>query len=103
MNTRKRTPEDWRYLYYRVGAHFCWWSAFGLALALTVMRLDNSPTELPSKFEQISGIFVILLMGVAISLGSALARMRLAKTIANVFEAGIAVGRFQDEHGGTRK
>lgn len=96
MDSRKKTPEDRRYLLYRVGAHLAWWSAFGLALALTAIRLAHEATDPPTRFEQLSGIFIILLMGAAIALGSALARMRLARTITRVFEAGMMVGHFQD-------
>lgn len=83
--------EDFRYTAYRLGAHFCWWTAFAWTAALTWVRLIGSPLDPPTKFEQVSGLFIILLMGGAIAMGSALARMRLAKTITEVFNVGVKV------------
>jgi hypothetical protein len=97
MDSREKTTEDRRYLFYRLGAHFAWWSAFGLAAALTISRVSREVMAPPTRFEQVSGIFIILLMGVAIALGSALARMRLARTITRVFEAGMMVGHLQGQ------
>lgn len=98
MYTRKKSAEDKRYLFYRIGAHASWWGAFALAVTLTASRLAREVGEPPTRFEQISGIFIILLMGVAIALGSALARMRLARTITRVFEAGMMVGHFKNDN-----
>lgn len=91
MMAAKRTAEDFRYLAYRLGAHLAWWAAFGWTVALTIVNLSRPVTALPNLFQRVSGLFIILLMGVAIALGSALARMRLAKTIAKVFETGVGV------------
>lgn len=102
MYTRKKSPEDRRYLFYRIGAHASWWGALALAAILTASRLAREVGEPPTRFEQISGIFIILLMGVAIALGSALARMRLAKTISRVFEAGMMVGHFHENDNDTK-
>jgi hypothetical protein len=89
--TSNGMSEDVRYKLYRLGAHFAWWSAFAWTVALTIVNLSRPVTSLPTVFQRISGLFIILLMGVAIALGSALARMRLAKTIAKVFNVGISV------------
>ncbi len=83
--------EDARYVLYRFGAHFCWWTAFAWTAFLTWVNLNQSARALPSTFQRISGLFIILLMGCAIALGSALSRMRLARTIAGVFAAGVDV------------
>lgn len=91
MMAAKRTAEDVRYLAYRLGAHLAWWSAVAWTIALTVVNLSRPVTTLPNLFQRISGLFIILLMGIAIALGSALSRMRLAKTIAKVFETGVGV------------
>lgn len=86
-----KTSEDYRYKTYRLGAHLAWWSAFGWTAALTYVNLTRPIDALPNTFQRISGLFIILLMGVAIALGSALARMRLARTITHVFEVGVGV------------
>lgn len=91
MMAAKRTAEDVRYLAYRIGAHLAWWSAFAWTAILTYVNLSHPVTALPNTFQRISGLFILLLMGIAIALGSALARMRLAKTIAKVFETGVGV------------
>lgn len=91
MQTRKRTAEDRRYLVFKIGAHVCWWLAFAWAVGLTWARVAADPTTPPGTFERVSSIFIILLMGAAISLGSSLSRMRLARTITDVFEAGMTV------------
>lgn len=83
--------EDFRYKAYRLGAHLTWWGAFAWTAALTWVNLTRPATALPTVFQRVSGLFIILLMGLAISLGSALARMRLAKTIQEVFRAGMTV------------
>lgn len=83
--------EDFRYKVYRIGAHASWWGAFAWTSILTWVNLTRPATALPNTFQRVSGLFIILLMGVAIALGSALARMRLAKTIARVFEVGVSV------------
>lgn len=103
MQTRKKTKEDRRFLIYQVGAYVSWIAAFGLTTYLTVVRLGRELTEPPTRFEQLSGIFIILAMGVAIALGSALSRMKLARTITKVFQAGMALGRYQDHDGTIRK
>jgi hypothetical protein len=82
--------EDTRYKLYRWGAHLAWWGALGWAIALTWVNLQRG-AALPGAFQRISGIAIILLVGVAIALGSALSRMRLARTIGNVFEAGMRI------------
>lgn len=102
MYTRKKSSEDRRYLLYRIGAHGAWWGAFAWTAILTVSKLQREITEPPTRFEQVSGLFIILLMGVAIALGSALARMRLAKTISRVFEAGMMVGHFHENDNDTK-
>lgn len=83
--------EDMRYRLYRLGAHAAWWTAFAWTVALTWVNLSRPATALPNTFQRVSGLFIILLMGVAIALGSALARMRLAKTITQVFRVGAQV------------
>lgn len=87
----KRTGEDARYVLYRLGAHLAWWSAFAWLAVLTYVNLTRPAMALPNVFQRISGLFIILLMGIAIALGSALSRMRLARTIAKVFETGVGV------------
>ena len=88
--------EDTRYVVYRLGAHIAWWSAAAWTAVLTWVNLSRPVTALPSTFQRISGLFIILLMGVAIALGSALARMRLARTITKVFEAGVTVALIEE-------
>ena len=83
--------EDLRYRLYRAGAHFSWWGAFAWTAALTWVNLNRPATAVPSTFQRVSGLFIILLMGIAIALGSALSRMRLARTITQVFETGVNV------------
>jgi hypothetical protein len=83
--------EDVRYRLYRFGAHAAWWTAFGWTVALTWVNLSRPATALPNTFQRVSGLFIILLMGIAIALGSALSRMRLAKTVAQVFRVGADV------------
>lgn len=83
--------EDTRYNVYRIGAHGAWWGALALTVALTVVNLLADPLSPPSAFQRVSGIFIVLMIGCGIALGSALARMRLADTIADVFETGLKV------------
>lgn len=83
--------EDKRYRLYRFGAHAAWWSAFVWTAALTWVNLARPATALPNTFQRVSGLFIILLMGIAIALGSALSRMRLADTITSVFKVGVNV------------
>lgn len=83
--------EDARFQVYRIGAHGSWWGALILTVILTVMNLSANPLEPPNTFQRIAGIFIVFLIGVGIALGSALARMRLADTIADVFETGLKV------------
>lgn len=84
--------EDRKYVLYRVGAHCAWWGATLWTAALTWMNVTRPALSLPTTFQRVSGLFILLLMGVAIALGSTLARMRLAKTITEVFQAGVTVG-----------
>lgn len=98
MMMTRRTSEDVRYLTYRIGAHLAWWGAFAWTGVLTYINLSHPVTALPNLFQRISGLFILLLMGIAIALGSALSRMRLARTITGVFEAGMQVA-FSREHG----
>lgn len=86
-----KTSEDYRYNLYRFGAHAAWWSAFAWTAALTYVNLTRPAMALPNTFQRVSGLFILLLMGIAIALGSSLARMRLAKTITSVFEVGVTV------------
>lgn len=83
--------EDVRYRLYRFGAHFAWWSATAWTAILTWVNLTRPVTALPSTFQRVSGLFILLLMGIAIALGSALSRMRLARTITQVFQVGVEV------------
>lgn len=83
--------EDVRYNLYRFGAHTAWWGAAAWSTALTWENLHSSPLKPPSDFIRVSGIFILLLMGVAIALGSALSRMRLGKTISGVFQTGLSI------------
>jgi hypothetical protein len=87
----KRNAEDVRYLAYRIGAHVAWWGSFAWTAALTWINLSRPVAALPTTFQRVSGLFILLLMGVAIALGSSLARMRLAKTITKVFDVGMNV------------
>lgn len=83
------TPsEDTRYKIYRVGAHVAWWTAFTWTAVITYISLNQDSMTPPSSFQRVSGLGIILLMGVAIALGSTLSRMRLSATILAVFEAG---------------
>lgn len=86
-----KVDEDARYKVYRVGAHAAWWGAFVWVGLLTWVNLNRPAMALPNTFQRISGLFIILLMGIAIALGSSLSRMRLAKTITGVFETGMNV------------
>lgn len=88
---KSRSDEDTRYVIYRLGAHGAWWGAFAWTVALTWVNLTRPALAPPDTFQKISGLFIILLMGVAIALGSALSRMRLARTITRVFEVGVDV------------
>src|SRR4051812_28777764 len=83
--------EDFRYKAYRLGAHLAWWGAFAWTSILTWVNLTRPAAALPNTFQRVSGLFIILLMGLGISLGSALARMRLARTIEKVFRVGVSV------------
>jgi hypothetical protein len=87
----KRNAEDFRYIAYRLGAHASWWGAFAWTVALTWVNLSRPVTALPTTFQRVSGLFILLLMGVAIALGSSLSRMRLSRTIENVFRVGMDV------------
>jgi hypothetical protein len=87
----QKTSEDRRYSLYKLGAHLSWWGAFAWTTVLTYVNLTRPAAALPNTFQRVSGLFIILLMGVAIALGSALSRMRLAKTISRVFEVGVTV------------
>lgn len=60
------------------------------ALALTVLRTAD---VIPDS----TGIYVVLLIGVAIAAGMSLSRMRLAKTINAVFRAGYGKRDDDDE------
>lgn len=97
MMMNKRSSEDVRYLTYRLGAHVAWWSAFAWTALLTWVNLERPITALPNVFQRISGLFILLLMGIAIALGSALSRMRLARTITSVFETGMKVASQERE------
>lgn len=81
--------EDTRYKIYRIGAHVSWWGAFAWTAALTWINISRPVASAPTAFQRVSGLFIILLMGCAIALGSALARMRLARTISDVFQTGM--------------
>lgn len=81
--------EDARYKIYRIGAHVTWWGAFAWTATLTWVNLVRPVTVAPTLFQRVSGLFIILLMGCAIALGSALSRMRLARTISDVFQTGM--------------
>lgn len=70
--------EDTRYLAYRIGAWTAWWLTF----VLTWLRVAD-------KFPREWSMLIILLIGVAIALGLALSRMRLARTITQVFLVGM--------------
>lgn len=83
--------EDFRYKAYRIGAHLTWWGAFAWTSVLTWVNLTRPATALPNTFQRVSGLFIILLMGLGISFGSALARMRLGRTIEKVFQVGVTV------------
>lgn len=87
----KGLSEDARYKLYRYGAHGAWWSAVAWTGVLTWVNLSHPVTALPNLFQRVSGLFILLLMGFGISLGSALSRMRLARTIESVFEVGMDV------------
>lgn len=95
MNSR-HPSEDARYKLYRYGAHGAWWAAFAWTALLTYVNLTRPITAPPGAFQRVSGIGIILLMGVAIALGSALSRMRLAKTILTVFETGEKVAELRN-------
>lgn len=90
-----KPSEDARYKLYRAGAHGAWWSAFAWTAVLTYVNLTRDPMTPPSAFQRASGLGIILLMGVAIALGSALSRMRLSATILSVFEAGQKVAEIR--------
>lgn len=91
MTESKFPSEDIRYWTYRIGAHVSWWTAFAWTAALTWVNLQRPGLAPPNTFQRVSGLFIILLMGIAIALGSALARMRLARTIEQVFKVGMDV------------
>lgn len=82
--------EDARYTLYRAGAHLAWWTAVVWTFVLTWVNIRRG-TALPDTFQEVSGIFIVLLMGMGVALGSALARMRLARTIQQVFRVGADV------------
>lgn len=78
-------------------ANFGWWGAIVWTGVLTYFNLTNPPTALPTTVQRVSGIFIILLMGVGIAACSALSRMRLSKTIVAAFEQGYKLTRSQRE------
>lgn len=87
----RNMTEDTRYKIYRIGAHVTWWGAFAWTAALTWINLSRPALSSPTTFQRVSGLFIILLMGCAIALGSALSRMRLARTISDVFRTGMRI------------
>jgi hypothetical protein len=70
-------------------AHGGWWGAVVWAIVLTYFNVINPLPNPPMPVQRISGIFIILLMGVGIAACSSLSRMRLSKTISKVFETGL--------------
>jgi hypothetical protein len=69
-------------------AHMGWWGAIVLTTVLTWYNTSRPPTALPTTFQRVAGIFIILMMGVGIAACSALSRMRLSRTIVAAFEQG---------------
>lgn len=95
--SRNGLTEDTRYNLYRYGAHAAWWTAFAWTALLTYVNLTHPPTAPPGAFQRVSGLGIILLMGIAIALGSALSRMRLASVINKVFESGMRIADERQE------
>ena len=83
--------DDFRFQLYRIGAHVAWWGAFAWTVALTTVNLGRGELAPRTAFQTSSPIVIILLIGIAIALGNALSRMRLAKTIAEVFNLGLTL------------
>ena len=80
--------EEHRRIVALVLANFGWWGAFTLTTVLTWVNISRPPTALPTTFQRVSGLFIILLMGIGIAAGLALSRMRLAESILRAFEEG---------------
>lgn len=80
--------EGHRRMFALVLANVGWWGAFAWTAALTWVNLSREATAVPNLFQRISGLFIILLMGVGIAAGSALSRMRLSETIMKALEVG---------------
>ncbi len=74
-------------------ANLGWWGAFAWTAVLTWVNLSRPATALPTTFQRISGLFIILLMGIGIAAGSALSRMRLSETITKALEVGYTLSR----------
>lgn len=70
-------------------ANVGWVGAVLWATLLTYLNLTHPPTTAPMPIQRVSGILIILLMGVGIAACSSLSRMRLSKTISKVFETGL--------------
>lgn len=65
--------------------HIGWWGALGLTITdIAIVQADPAGRAARSM-----GIIIVLLIGVAIAASSARSRMRLADTIAAVFETGM--------------
>jgi len=83
-----RIKEEHRRVIALVLANVGWWGAFTWTSVLTYMNITRPVTAMPNTFQRISGLFIILLMGVGIAAGLALSRMRLAASILRAFEEG---------------
>ncbi len=69
-------------------AYGSWLGALGMTAVLTYFNFTHPLPALPNAFQRVGGLFIVLLIGVAISSGLALSRIRLAKTLSAVFEEG---------------
>lgn len=69
-----------------------WLGAFALTALLTWYNITRPPTALPTTYQRVGGLIIILLMGVGIAAGQALSRMKLAETIVRAFEEGYHYG-----------
>lgn len=99
--------ETSRYKLYRAMAHGSWWLAFTWTAVLTYANLTRDIAEGPSAFQRVSGLGIVLLIGVAIAMGNALSRMRITKTILSAFETGQRVAEIRllakvDEEGAVK-
>lgn len=70
-----------------------WMSALTLTGIVTYINVVRPITLVPTLFQRVASVFIIVLMGVGVAAGTSLSRMKLGDTITRVFEEGYRYGR----------